>query len=213
MLGREEGRQEMDKLTRYEEMHIQMKEQEEFHLETVSIRLARDAPIYSKHRITKPMDAVDVVGSLLCEMDREVVCVINLKSDGTPINCHFASMGALNYAAIHPRELLKASILSNAANMMLVHNHPSENLHPSAADIALTDRMIQVTGLVGIPLLDHIIVGGDNRQFFSLREKGLIKNPAGNYAQAIEDVSFERDILDHVEVEDIEHMNRKGRSR
>lgn len=203
----------MDKMTGYKEMQTQTEEQEEFRLETVSIRLARDAPIYSKHKIQKPMDAVDVVGGLLCEMDREVVCVINLRSDGTPINCHFASMGAVNYTATHPRELLKASILSNAANMMLVHNHPSSDLHPSGADIAMTDRMIQVTGLVGIPLLDHIIVGGDNRQYFSFRERGLMKNLAVDYIGRIHDISFERDVLDHVEAEDIEYRNRKCRSR
>lgn len=163
---------------------------EAFQLETVSIRLNRDAPIYSRHRICNPQDAVDVVGDLLCEMDREVVCVINLKADGTPINCHFASMGAIDHAVIHPRELLKASILSNASSMMLVHCHPSGNLHPSTADIRITDRMIQLADLAGIPLLDHVIVGGDNRHYFSFREKGMVENPVQDYAGSIEALKF-----------------------
>lgn len=160
-------------------------------LETVSVRLNRDAPIYSRHRICSPQDAVDVVGGLLCEMDREVVCVINLKSDGTPINCHFASMGAINQAVAHPREMLKASILSNAASMMIVHCHPSADLYPSTADIALTDRMIEITGVMGIPLLDHIIVGGDNRQYFSFQEKGILSNPRREYKTDLQEIEFE----------------------
>ena len=151
--------------------------QSEFELDVVSVRLVKEAPLLSARKINSPEDAIEVVGEYLCEMDREVICVINLKGDNTPINCHFASMGAVNQAMAHPRELFKSSILSNAANMILVHNHPSSNLQPSNADTVLTDRMIQLTGLLGIPLLDHIIVGGDNREYFSFRAKGLLTNP------------------------------------
>ena len=84
---------------------------------------------------------------------------------------------SLNEAMAHPRELFKASILSNAASMMLIHCHPSGNIFPSKADTMMTDRMNKLCELIGIPLLDHIIVGGDNRAFFSFKEKGMIDNP------------------------------------
>lgn len=154
-----------------------MPKKNEFKLDVVSIRLVKDAPIFSDHKITTPQNAVDVIGKQLCEMDREVVCVINLKSDNTPINCHFASIGALNQSMAHPRELFKSSILSNAANMILVHCHPSGSLQPSKEDTALTDRMARLCSLIGIPLLDHIIVAGDNSQYFSYREKEILPNP------------------------------------
>lgn len=147
-----------------------------FKLDVVSIRLVKDTPILSDQKVTSPGAAVDIIGRILSEMDREVVCVVNLKSDSTPINCHFASMGAINQAITHPRELFKSAILSNAANIILVHNHPSGNLLPSKEDIRFTDRLIKLTELMGIPLLDHIIVGGDNHQFFSMKEKGMIQN-------------------------------------
>jgi len=57
------------------------------------------------------------------------------------------------------------------------HFHPSGSLQPSKEDTKITDRMIKLTELMGIPLLDHIIVGGDNHQFFSFKEKGLMSNP------------------------------------
>lgn len=151
--------------------------EEKNRLEVVSVRLVKDAPVLSGHKIQSPEDAIAALGELLCELDREVVCVINLKSDGTPLNCHFASMGAVNYSLVCPRELFKSSILSNAASMILIHNHPSGTLSPSKDDTALTDRMIKLCDMMGIPLLDHVIVGGDNREYFSFNEKKLLKNP------------------------------------
>lgn len=152
-------------------------EKNPFKLEVVSVRLVKDSPIISKKNLTKPEEVVAVLGDIMCEFDREVVGVINLKSDLTPINVHFASVGAINEAMAHPRELLKASILSNAASIMLIHCHPSGQLLPSKADTMMTDRMNKICELIGIPLIDHVIVGGDNREFFSFKEKGVIKNP------------------------------------
>ena len=149
-------------------------EENPFKLDVVSIRLVKDAPLCSGNRINTPESAVKLVGEHLCEMDREVVCVINLKTDGTPINCTFASIGSINESTIHPRELLKASILSNAAQMIILHNHPSGNLRPSQEDSRLTDRMVKLCNFIGIPLLDHIIVGGDNKKYFSFREKNIM---------------------------------------
>ena len=148
-----------------------------FDLDVVSVRLVRDAPIASSSPICSPEDAIHLVGQTLCDMDREMVCVINLKSDGTPINCNFASMGALDYAMVHPREIMKASILSNAAQIILVHNHPSGTLLPSKSDVQMTAKMQKVMELVDIPLLDHVIVGGDNRKYFSFKDKGLVEKP------------------------------------
>ena len=152
-------------------------EKNPFKLEVVSVRLVKDSPILSKKNLTKPEEVVAVLGDIMCEFDREVIGVVNLKSDLTPINVHFASVGAINEAMAHPRELLKASILSNAASIMLIHCHPSGQLLPSKADTMMTDRVNKICELIGIPLVDHVIVGGDNREFFSFKEKGVIKNP------------------------------------
>ena len=154
-----------------------MPKKNDFKLDVVSVRLVKDAPIYSEHPFSNPADVAAVMGECMCQLDREVVCVVNLRTDLKPINVHFASIGSLNEAMAHPRELFKTSILSNAASMMLIHCHPSGNLLPSKADTMMTDRMNKLCELMGIPLTDHIIVGGDNRTFFSFKEKGLIDNP------------------------------------
>ena len=135
-----------------------MPKKNDFKLDVVSVRLVKDAPIYSEHTFNNPADIAAVMGDCMCQFDREVVCVVNLRSDLKPINVHFASVGSLNEAMAHPRELFKSSILSNAASMMLIHCHPSGNVFPSKADTMMTDRM-------------------NKREFFRFREKGMIDNP------------------------------------
>lgn len=63
-----------------------MKISDDFKLNVVSVRLVKEAPILSDIKISNPEAAVQVLGKYLCEMDREVLCVVNLKSDNTPIN-------------------------------------------------------------------------------------------------------------------------------
>lgn len=153
-------------------------------LEMASIRLVKDAPIMSENEIHNPGDAVKLLGEYLCELDREVLCVINVKANGIPINCSICSMGAVDQTIAHPRELLKTAILSNAAGMIIMHNHPSGTLKPSKYDTMLTDQMAKVCQIMGIPLLDHIIVGGDNSEYFSFANKKLLP---------MKEVSFETD--------------------
>ena len=64
------------------------------------------------------------------------------------------------------------TILSNAASIMVGHNHPSGHSSPSREDIDVTKRLVEAGSIVGIDLLDHIIVGDDN--YVSLKEKGYI---------------------------------------
>lgn len=165
---------------------------EDFGLDVVSVRLVKDAPLYSERPFTNPYEAVAVLGDTMCEFDREVVCVVNLRADLKPINVNFVSIGALNEAMLHPREVLKASILSNAASILLVHSHPSGNLIPSKSDTMVTDRMISLCSLLGIDLIDHVIVGGDNREFFSFKEKGIIDNPKITLTTDYHNISFKQ---------------------
>lgn len=167
----------------------------DFKLDVVSVRLVKDAPIYARHPFNNPQEVAAAVGESMCQFDRETMCVVNLKADLTPINVHFASVGILEQTLAHPRELFKTSILSNASGMLLVHNHPSGNLLPSKEDTMVTDQMNILCGLIGIPLIDHIIVGGDNREFFSFKEKGLIDNPWFSLSTDYRTMDFNRSLV------------------
>lgn len=140
-------------------------------LKQVGIRLVEEPPLLSLEPMNKPEAAVRVLGKWLSEMDRELFCVVNLNTDLTPINMNVVSIGALNVAYVHPRETMKSAILSNSAYLMLVHNHLG-SLNPSKEDIEITDRIQSAASLMGIPVLDHIIVGR-NQEFFSLRENNI----------------------------------------
>lgn len=167
-------------------------EQEKFEneLKVVSVRLIRDAPILSEKPICSSQDAVNVLAEHLRDYDREVMGCIFLKASGVPISCAMCSIGALNYSVAHPREILKAAILSNAYSMILIHNHPSGSLTPSQADIATTEKMIKVCHLIGIPLLDHIIVSPTQDGHYSFAEKGIMPEYKNEKVPTLKDIEF-----------------------
>ncbi len=150
-------------------------ENNKFKLDVVSVRLVKDAPVISNEPLNNPDKVVEAVGEFLSEFDREAICVINLKSNLSPINMSVASVGTLNCAVSHPRELMKSSILSNAAYIMLVHNHPSGDVTPSEEDVKMTDKLNRICKLMEIPLIEHIIIG--DGKYFSFNQQKMLKNP------------------------------------
>ena len=78
------------------------------------------------------------------------------------------SVGILNGCLIHPREVFAPAIAERAAAILLVHNHPSGDSSPSPEDREVTRRLRSAGGIVGIPVLDHVIIG--NCTFYSFRE-------------------------------------------
>ena len=172
---------------------LEMSEEFKYPLPVVSIRLVKEAPLMSKIPITSPEDAVTLMGEYLSDFDREVLSVLNLRTDGTPISCAFVSMGGLNYSFAHPREMLKAAILSNAEKLIIVHNHPSGTLTPSKDDVKITDNMQQLCELIQIPLVDHVIVGGNNSSYFSFAEHRLIKTKNQQFETDYHKLQFPKD--------------------
>ncbi len=160
-----------------------------YEMERVSIRMVKDPPLLSEKPITSPESAVEVISDYIGDCDREMMVLVNLRNDGRPINMNVMSVGTINATIACPREALKASILSNASSVMLFHNHPSGNLKPSREDIETTDKMIKAYQLLDIPLLDHIIIGPDNR-FYSMRERDAFDIPGKDYCLKVEDLPF-----------------------
>lgn len=145
----------------------------------------------SNIKIQTPQDAIKVLGEHMRSLDREVVCVLNIRSDGKPINCNFVSIGAVNECLAHPREIFKSAILANATSMLMIHNHPSGQLNPSNEDVVITDRMLKVGEILGIPVVDHVIVGGKNTSYFSMRERDMLKYEHTRYETNYNYLKFE----------------------
>ncbi len=82
------------------------------------------------------------------------------------------SVGTLTYSVAHAREVFKSAIRCSAAGIILVHNHPSGDPSPSKDDIDLTRKLKQVSEIMDIALLDHVIIG--NERFHSMKSEGLL---------------------------------------
>ena len=158
-------------------------------LDKVAIRMVKEPPLYSETPVRSPDDAVRLMDEMLKGYDREVFCIVNFRNDMSPINMNIVSMGTLNASLIHPREILKSSILSNAAHVMAFHNHPTGCLSPSQEDIQTTDRLQKLFDLAGIPLLDHIIIGNGDR-YYSFRENQKLPVSENRFATSPEQIHF-----------------------
>ena len=146
---------------------------EEYELKQVKVRLklAEADPIYSTEQITTPDKAAEVMAQVLSQMDREYCCVVNLDGANHPINFNVVSIGDVNQAHVPIQNVFKSAILSNAASIMMFHNHPSGSVKASREDIDVTKRLIEAGKIMNIPVLDHIIVGGGTKERFSFREE------------------------------------------
>ena len=137
----------------------------------VSIKMVKESSfLYQTRQILSPNDAYEMIKEQLEGLDREQFIIACLNTKNEPTNISVVSVGSLNKAIVHPREVFKTAILSNAASVMAFHNHPSGETTPSQQDIQLTNRLYEVGELLGIKLLDHLIIG--DRTFTSLKEKG-----------------------------------------
>lgn len=134
-------------------------------------RLATSGEI-TRPVITSPLIAANLVMEEMRYFASEHFRVIFLDTRHQVIGDRDVSIGTLNASMVHPRETFKAAIAHTAAAVILVHNHPSGDPTPSQEDVAITKRLQEVGDLIGIPVLDHLVIG-DGR-FISIKERGLM---------------------------------------
>ena len=96
--------------------------------------------------------------------------MLHLSPRGLPLSASITSMGELTSTLVHPREVFKSAVLSSAAGIVLLHNHPSGNLTPSEEDIKTTERIAVCGRVLGIPVVDHIICA--EHGYISMRSYG-----------------------------------------
>lgn len=143
-------------------------------IDMVKVRLVPDYKLRSEVPIATSADAIQLLKEELSQFDREAICILNLNTKMKPINASIAAVGDVSSASVHPRDVFKSAVLSSASGFILMHNHPSGDLTPSADDICITIRLIEAGKIIGIRLIDHIIVGL-NSEYCSMREQNLIQ--------------------------------------
>lgn len=145
---------------------------DDYQLKQVDVRLKlMDGPsYYSQTPLQNPADAAMVMRDVLKELDREWVCVVNMDNHLKPVNFNVVSIGSINASLAPVQNILKSAMLSNCNNMMLLHNHPSGETEPSREDMQLTKRVSEAAKLMDMSVIDHLIVGGQNGDLYSIRE-------------------------------------------
>ncbi len=105
-------------------------------------------------------------------LEHEVFVLLMLDARNRLIEARELFRGTLSQTVVYPREVVKAALISNAAAVILAHNHPSGLAEPSQADRMLTDALKRALGTVDVPVLDHLVVAG--RTSYSFAEHGLL---------------------------------------
>lgn len=123
------------------------------------ISIIRTGTIKRKNKIGCPLDAVELIYEFLDGVDREHLGVMCLNTKNQVLNISTVHIGSLNNCTIHPREIFKPAILSNAASIIIFHNHPSGDTTPSKEDLNINLRIKECGSILGIEMLDSIIVG------------------------------------------------------
>jgi len=130
------------------------------------------APEKAPARISGPEDVFRRLGPHLRDLPHEEFHAVLLTSQHAVIREVLITRGILDASLIHPRELFREAIAESAAAIILVHNHPSGDPTPSAEDRAVTKQLASAGRTVGIPVVDHVVIGAG--RFVSLAEQGVL---------------------------------------
>lgn len=107
--------------------------------------------------------------SFLRHETKEYFIALHLDGKNRIVAIDIVSIGSLNQSIVHPRELFKTALLSSAAAVILMHNHPTGDPTPSTEDLEVTRRLREAGDMIGIRVLDHIIIGDT---YYSFAERG-----------------------------------------
>ncbi len=138
----------------------------------------RDCPVGDRQTVCDtPKRAVDywrhhIETAADYRPDQECFVVLLLNTRLRILGHHVVTLGLLDAVLVHPREVFRTAILARAACVICMHNHPSDDVSPSTADIQATRELVRASQIIRIVINDHIIVGRSRHQ--SMRELGLI---------------------------------------
>ena len=128
-------------------------------------RIASVKPIEKIH-LSCPQDVADFLMPRLRYAAKEQFVVILLNNKNKVIGTEVVSEGSLSSSIVHPREVFAPAILHHAAAIMVAHNHPSGDPKPSIEDEEVTRQLLRSGKVLGIPMIDHVIIGDGNYYSF-----------------------------------------------
>ena len=144
-------------------------------LSRVRLSLVREGP--PPENIRDGGDVARLVRALLGDDPREHFVAVYLDARHRRAAVHVVSIGALNGAPVHPREVFAPALLHPTAAVVVAHNHPSGDPTPSSDDRLVTERLRQAGELLGIELLDHVVIGAE--RFYSFADESYHRFDGG----------------------------------
>jgi DNA repair protein RadC len=135
-------------------------------------RLAREGPL-ERERVQTPRDVYDRCAPALRDLVQEEFRVLLLNTQHAVLRELVITRGTIDGSLIHAREVFRPAIAESATSVILVHNHPSGDPEPSPDDRAITAQLAEAGRIMGIPILDHVIIG--DGQYVSFVEKGFLE--------------------------------------
>ena len=121
-----------------------------------------------KRRVATPAEAAAICRPL-CNPEQETFVVLSMSVRNHVLDVSVVAIGTANWVEVHPRDVFRAAIRANAAGIVVAHNHPSGDPTPSPEDDMLTRRLADAGKLLGIPIIDHVVLG-DGARFASYGE-------------------------------------------
>ena len=126
---------------------------------------------YGGQQLTCTSEVISFARSL---QDSDIEKMLTLYLDAqNKLICIQVTNGTVNQAVVYPREIIRHALLANACAIILVHNHPSNNVRPSDPDIRLTKIIKESAKVLDILVHDHIIIGSEGRHL-SFKEEGIL---------------------------------------
>jgi DNA repair protein RadC len=138
--------------------------------ETMTVKDSITDYLKPNTRYTSPTQIFETF-SFLRDETKESFCTAHLDGKNRIVCLEIVSVGSLNQSIVTPRETFKTALLSNAAALILIHNHPTGDPTPSSEDLEITRRLREAGDLLSVKVLDHIIIGST---YFSFVEGGIM---------------------------------------
>ncbi len=132
----------------------------------------RRSEMHDKKQITRSSHAFEIFQEHLADQNYEQFAAILLNRANRVIRTIAISDGGITGTVVDPKKVFKLALEFNATSMILGHNHPSGQIMPSEADIALTRKMKHAGELLEMPVLDHLIVGDE--RYYSFADEGKL---------------------------------------
>ena len=147
-----------------------------YRLKTFQVQFVAESPEFPRGSYCRSSEDVAVVARGIyrtLDADKEHFLLLTMNNKNRVNGFKVVSTGSLTASLVHPREVWRAALSLCAAAVIFVHNHPSGEPSPSQEDQEITRRLKETGDMLGIRVLDHVVLG-DNDRFFSFSDKGLL---------------------------------------